>query len=132
MVVLGWQSECPREVWCLVQTENIAVKLTIPIQYDTPNRNGVIFTKDAINNMLRVLIGNKPIVFRDNFNMCGTIIGVTNDNYDVEWDDENKVCKLVVDGMLYYGGMDINVREMIGNTITQFESSYFGISSGVR
>lgn len=45
-----------------MRTNSIKVKLTIPIPFNKPDLNGVMYSEKAVNNLQR----NIPIIYRDN------------------------------------------------------------------
>ena len=49
-----------------MRTENIEVKLTIPIPVDRPDKNGVMYTKEAIEKAINNFPTNLPIIYKDN------------------------------------------------------------------
>ena len=86
-----------------MRVENTKVKLTIPIPIDKPDDNGVIYTREAIENAVNNLHKNLPIIYRDNESAIdGIVIGATTGNsHIVTWDSENQVCKMTVDGVVF-------------------------------
>ena len=94
-----------------MRTEGIKIKLTMPIQFDKPDLNGVIHSREALNKALRQL-DNTPLLFRAGEEDDPIVIGHITDSFQMtDWDNKNGVCKLTVDGLIYYGGMDIIVNE---------------------
>lgn len=112
-----------------MRTENIEVKITIPIPFDKPDKNGVVYTEDAVSNAVSNL-QNLPIIYRDNENEPdGKVIGVMNKSaYVEEWDMKNQVCKITIDGTVFYGGTECIVNEMKDDKITDFEIVGVGLS----
>ena len=95
-----------------MRTENIKVKITIPIPFDRPDLNGVSYSKEAIERMTQQMHINNPIVFRTNEEDNPKVIGHTTGNFQEEdFDYENGVCKFTINGIIYYGGMDIVVNK---------------------
>lgn len=113
-----------------MRTDNVKVKITIPIPINKPDKNGIIYTEDAITNALRNLHINIPIVFRDNdseANEC--IIGDTTGTcHIVTYDNVNQVYNLTVDGNLYFGGLECIVSKSENKVIQDFEITGIGIS----
>lgn len=61
-----------------MRDENTKVKLTIHIPFDRPNRDGIVFTKEAIENAINNAPTNIPIIYRDNKNeFDNKVIGTT-------------------------------------------------------
>ena len=88
-----------------MRTDNIKVTITIPIPYDQPDKNGDIYTKEAVEKAVNNLHKHTPIIFRDEFEE--KVIGTTtNDSLITTWDYENQVCKLTVDGEVFFGGTE--------------------------
>lgn len=91
-----------------MRTENIEVKITIPIPYDKPDKNGFIYTKEAVENAVNHLNKNLPIIFRDESEE--KVVGATTgDLHIATWDFENQICKVTVDGVVFYGGTECTV-----------------------
>lgn len=112
-----------------LDNNNIKVKFTIPIIYDRPNDNGVILTEKAVENAVNELRTNLPIVVNDK------VIGVTTGtSHGTNWDCENKICHLVIDGILYnIGGRYecmIDTDNMGNNVINNFRIVSFGFTKG--
>lgn len=59
-----------------MRVENTKVKLTIPIPFDKPDKNGVMYTKEAVENAVNNLRKNIPIVYGDS-ETDKSIIGTT-------------------------------------------------------
>ena len=49
-----------------MREENIKVKVTIPIPFGKPDKNGVMYTEEAVSNAVNNLHKNLPIIYRDN------------------------------------------------------------------
>lgn len=108
---------------------NIKVKFTIPIIYDRPNDNGVILTEKAVENAVNELRTNLPIVVNDK------VIGVTTGtSHGTNWDYENQICYLIIDGILYnIGGRYecmVDTDNMSDNVINDFRIVSFGFTKG--
>ena len=106
------------------------VKFTINIPFDKPNKNGTIFTKEAVENAINNFPTNTPIIYKDsknNFN--NKVIGTTTDNpVIVDWDSENQVCKTIIDGVVFHCGAEIVVNEIKDNYISSFEIRSVGVT----
>ena len=88
-----------------MRTDNIKVTITIPIPYDKPDKNGIIYIKEAVEKAVNNLHKNLSITFKDESEE--KIIGATTcDSHIVTWDFENQICKLTVDGEIYFGGTE--------------------------
>lgn len=101
---------------------NIKVKLTIPISYDKLNDSGCIFTKEAVEDTVKNLQTNLPIMFEDR--VIGTTTGET---HITTWDNENQVCNLTIDGVIFNGGSEWFV-ETADDKVTSMEIIGFSIA----
>lgn len=112
-----------------MRTENIAVKMTIPIPFDKPDGNMIVHTEEAVEKALNCLPKNLPILYRGTEMEDAKCIGSTTGNYHiVTWDFENQICKVTVDGVIFHGGADIIVNEMKNGEISDFTITSCGIS----
>ena len=109
-----------------MRTENIKVAITIPIPYDKPDKNGNIYTEEAVEKAVNNLRKNLPIIFRDESEekVIGTTTG---DSHIATWDFENQVCKLTVDGEVFFGGTECTV-DIKDGIITDFTITGIGLS----
>lgn len=110
-----------------MRTDLLKVKLTIPIPFDNPDSNGTVHSKEAVEQAVRQLMTNTPILYADD----GTRVVVgstTGDSHIVAWDNENQVCNVTVEGVLFHGGAGIRVNEIQDGVISDFEIVEFGIS----
>ncbi len=114
-----------------MRTENMNVKLSIPIPINKPDKNGVIYTEEAIEKAICALNTNLPIMYRDNEKDIvdnSIVIGNTTGScHMVHWDFENQVCNLVVDGQIYFGGTYCEVNEIQDNVVKDFRITSIGI-----
>lgn len=111
-----------------MRVENTKVKLTIPIPIDKPDKNGVVYTKEAVENAVNNLRTKLPIVYGDGEIYQGAIGVTTGNSHIATWDSENQVCNMTVDGVVFYGGAEIIVNEIKDNKITDFEIVSIGLS----
>ena len=109
-----------------MRTENIKVTITIPIPYNKPDKNGNIYTKEAVEKAVNNLHKNLPIIFRDESEekVIGTTTG---DSHIATWDFENQVCKLTVDGEVLFGGTEC-LYEVEDGKVTDFQIIGIGLS----
>ena len=78
-----------------MRVQNIKVKITIPIPIDRPDKNGVVFTRSAIENAINKFPTHSPIIFKDNDKCIDSIcVGSTLGSPGAEWDDETQTCKM--------------------------------------
>ena len=109
-----------------MRTDNIKVKITIPIPYDQPDKNGNIYTEEAVEKAISNLHKNIPIIFRGESEE--KVIGTTIDNSHIAtWDFENQVCNLTVNGEVFFGGAEGIVTANNGK-IVDFEILGIGLS----
>ena len=109
-----------------MRTDNIKVTITIPIPYDQPDNNGNIYTKEAVEKAVNNLNKNLPIIFRGESKE--KVIGTTtSDSHIATWDFENQVCKLTVDGEVFFGGTECTV-DIDNGKIVNFEIVGIGLS----
>lgn len=113
-----------------MRTIGIPVKIIMPIPYDKPDRNGVTYTKEAVENAVKDLSKGLPIIFRDNGDYDARVIGATStvNTPVVFWDAENKICRLTIDGSLMAGGTECVVNKIENGTVLDFEITGLGIS----
>ena len=109
-----------------MRTDNIKVTITIPIPYNKPDKNGNIYTEEAVEKAVNNLHKNLPIIFRDESEekVIGTTTG---DSHIVTWDFENQVCKLTVDGEVFFGGTEC-LYEVEDGKVTDFQIIGIGLS----
>lgn len=96
------------------------VKLTIAIPYGKPNRNGTIFSEDAVMKAVSTLHKNLPIKL-DNGGFSKVVGNTTGDCHLVRWDSEKHTCYVTVDGKLYGCGIEGVVNEYEGNEVKDFD-----------
>ena len=109
-----------------MRTNNIKVTMTIPIPYDQPDNNGDIYTKEAVEKAVNNLYKYLPIIYRGESEekVIGTITG---DSFITTWDYENQVCKLTVDGEVFFGGTEC-IADIDNGKIIDFEIVGIGLS----
>ena len=109
-----------------MRTENIKVTITIPILYDKPDKNGNIYTKEAVEKAVNNFNKNLPIIFRDESER--KVIGTTTNNSHIAtWDFENQVCNLTVNGEVFFGDTECTV-DIDNGKIVNFEIVGLGLS----
>lgn len=112
--------------------EFIKIKFAVNIPYDKPNKNGTVFTKEAVENAINNLPKNMPIIYKDrenNFN--DKIIGTTIEHNlcIVDWDYENQICHMTIDGVVFHCGAEIVVDEIKDGVISSFEIRSIGVTT---
>lgn len=105
-----------------MRTENIEVTFKIPIPVDTPDLNGVIYSKEAIRNAYKN-VKDIPIKIPCSDGQF-LPIGATQEVELIE--DENGMYITGV-GLVWYGGTEESV-EMVDGKVTSFHVCGIGIA----
>ena len=109
-----------------MRAENIKVTITIPIPYNEPDKNGNIYTKEAVEKAVNNLHKHLPIIYRGESEE--KVIGsTTGDSHIATWDSENQVCKLTVDGEVFFGGTEC-IADIDNGKIVNFEIVGIGLN----
>lgn len=112
-----------------MRTNNIKVKITIPIPVEKPDHNGVVYTKEAVDNAINHLHKNLPIIYKGNEENNEVIIGtITGNSHIVSCDHENQICNITIDGIVFLGGTECVINKIENGKVTDFEIVGFGIS----
>ena len=113
-----------------MRVEGTKVTLTIPIPVGKPDLNGCIYTKEAVENAMNNFRTNLPIIYKENAETNEMVIGTTSGtSHIVTWDSENQVCKLSVDGVIFYSGAEIIVNDITKEgEITDFRIASIGLT----
>lgn len=106
----------------------IKTKFTIPIPVNKPDCNGVVYTKEAVENAIGKLRTNLPILYQDNECDAKVIGATTGLQHIAVWDSEKQVYKLTIDGVVFYGGADICVNDIEDGKISSFEITGIGLT----
>lgn len=111
-----------------MRVENTQVKITIPVPIDKPDANGVVYTAEAVEKAVSNFGKYLPIVYKDN--ECDEkVIGATTGNSPtVSWDSDNQVCKLTIEGVVFYSGAEIIVNEIEDGKISDFRIASIGLA----
>ena len=105
------------------------VRLTMHMAFDKPNKNGTMFTEEAVEDAVNHLHRNLPIIYSDD-GTNGKVVGTTTgESHIVTWDAENKVCKVTVDGVLFNCNPLIAVKEIENGEITDFQIVSIGLTT---
>lgn len=106
--------------------EKICIELRFP--YTKPDENGVLYSKEAIEKAFDKGVSNLPIIYLDN-DGNESVIGYTKDeNVVSEWDDSNGVCRIKVNGVVFFAGTSCIVNEIENGVVKDFEITSVGIS----
>ena len=113
-----------------MREENIKVKITIPFPFDKPDKNGNIYSEEAVKNAVNNLSKGLPIIYRDNESYSdGKIIGnTTGESHIVTYNFDDQICNVTVDGIIYAGGTSCVVNEINEKVITDFRITGIGLS----
>ena len=113
-----------------MRLDNLKVQFALTIPFGHPDRNGAMYSKEAIEKAVGDFNGKLPIIYRDN-DKCqdGAVVGNTvGETCSVLWDDEQQVCEVVVNGNIYYDGSECIVNEIRDGVITDFRITSVGLS----
>lgn len=95
------------------------ITLTFPMRYDTPSRNGTIYTKEAIEHAFASSPPNMPILMQGSADHDEELvyqnthcIGFTDPTYYFDLDDKNKVCNVTLTGHVFNMGVNSVINEM--------------------
>lgn len=111
-----------------MKIENTSIKFTIPIPINKPDANGIIYTKEAISNALNNLQTDLPIIYEDIESGEKVIGKTTGTSCIVNYDFNNQICKLTVDGVIFNIDVEIVASKIQDGKITDFRISGFGLT----
>ena len=106
-----------------MRQENIEVTFKIPVEFEKPDNNGAIYTREAVEKAL-CTYASRPILVIDNSGNK-SVIGVTS-NKNAKLLLEDSKYKIVVDGIIKYGGSSENC-EIENKIIKDFTITSVGI-----
>lgn len=114
-----------------MRANNIPIKITIPFPFDRPDKNGVIYTKEAVKNAFENFGEGLPIVYCGNESYKQIIIGVTSltDEPVIVCDDEKQMYRVSIKGLLFAGGTECIEGKRDNVNISDFEILSIGISN---
>lgn len=98
-----------------MRTNNIKVKITIPIPYNKPDINGNVYIKKAVQDAVDSLKVNLPIIFRPNNGEPHLLGRTTSDAVIVNWDTDKCECNITVEGIINYGGAETIVNKKVND-----------------
>lgn len=113
-----------------MRQKNIKMQIVLRFPFDHPDKNGVVYSKQAVEQAISALQGKLPVLYRDN-SMCldGAVIGHTSgDTPSALWDEDHQICEVFFDANIYYGGTECLVKDIENGIITSFEITSLGIS----
>lgn len=103
-----------------MKEDYIEIKFKFPVPINKPNKNGVMYTEEAIIKACENA-ANTPLI-RYEEDGKSTAVGITQ---KVEYKDGY----MYVDALGFNGGAEILVKQIEGNTITSMEICGFGITN---
>ena len=106
-----------------MRQDGIEVTFKIPVEFGKPDKNGVIYTRKAVEKALCTYASRPILVIDDSGNQ--SIIGVTS-NKNAKLLLENSKYKIVVDGIIKYGGSSENC-EIENKIVKDFTITSVGI-----
>ena len=112
-----------------MKDELTKVKLTIMMSLDKPNKNGSIFTKEAVEDAIFNLRRNLPIVYSNDGTNSKVVGATTGESHIVTWDSDNQVCRMTVDGVLFHCNPVIVVNEIEDGKISDFRIASIGLTT---
>ena len=104
-----------------MRCSNIQVSFKIPVPINQPNGNGIIYTKEAVENSVNNLKCIVPIVIREG--IVETVIGFANKLKFIEEDQEYY---LLGNGYIKHGGTEEKL-DIQNNMVTSMEIVSIGI-----
>lgn len=113
-----------------MRLDNLKMQLALVIPFGRPDKNGVIYSREAVEKAVKDFNGKLPILYRDN-DSCkdGVVVGNTiGETCSVLWDEKRQVCEIIVNGNLYYGGTECIVNEIKDGMVTDFRITSVGLS----
>lgn len=98
----------------------IEITMKVPFPIEKPDRNGIIYTEDAIKNAVNNFTSSAPLrIWKDD--IC-TVIGHV-DNIEL-----SDAFEITAHGVCYFGGTNEMANEIENNIVSSFELLSFGIS----
>lgn len=115
-----------------MRTNNLKCSITLRVPYNKPDGNRVIHTREAIEKMVDSLSGGYPIKVASGLGKTqdvDNIIGVTTEPYSAIWDEDEGVCILAINGIIFHGGIECFVNELTnGGAVNDCTVAGFGLS----
>lgn len=113
-----------------MRQENLKMQIALRFPFEHPDKNGVIYSKQAVEQAVSALQGKLPILYRDN-EVCpdGKVIGHTvGDTASILWDDDYQVCEVILNAVVCCGGTECIVKGINDGIVTDFEITAIGMS----
>lgn len=105
------------------------VKLTLRLPVGEPNKNGSVFTKEAVENALCNLQRNLPIICNDDCAYGNVVGATTGESHIVTFDSDNQAYNMTVDGVLFDCSPLIVVNEIEDGKISDFRITSIGLTT---
>lgn len=113
-----------------MRTENCKINFEINFPFDRPDKNGNIYTREAVINAANKSMKLTPITFHGDVNSEVKVIGVIDEEIpSIKIDEENKTCSILCSGTIFFGGTSCTVNEIEDNIIKDFEITEIGLST---
>lgn len=114
-----------------MRQNNLKMQIALKFPFNLPDKNGVVYSKQAVEQAISALQGKLPILFRGNQTCVdGVVIGHTaGDTTSVLWDSDHQVCEVVLNAVIYYGGTECIAKTIENGVVTDFEITAIGIST---
>ena len=106
-----------------MRQEGIEVTFKIPVEFGKADKNGVIYTRESVEKALCTYASRPILIIDDSGNQ--SIIGVTS-NKNAKLLLEDSKYKIVVDGIINYGGSSENC-EIENKIVKDFTITSVGI-----
>ena len=97
-----------------MRVSNLKCNITLRFPYNKPDGNGIIHTREAVEKMIYSLSGEYPIKVAgglDKNKDVNDIIGVATEPYSAIWNEDEGVCVLTINGIIFHGGTECIVNE---------------------
>lgn len=113
-----------------MRLDNLKIKLALTIPFGHPDKNGIVYSKEAVEKAVESFNRELPIIFRGNDSRGdGVVIGNTiGETCSTLWNDEYQVCEAIVSGNVYFGGTECVVNEIKDGVVTDFDIVSVGLS----
>lgn len=113
-----------------MRLDNLKIELAFTIPFGRPDKNGIVYSKEAVEKAVESFNRGLPIIFRGNDSsgdevVIGNTIGET---CSTLWNDEYQVCEVIVNGNVYFGGTECVVNEIKDGVVNDFDIVSVGLS----
>lgn len=117
-----------------MRSDNLKIQLALVFPFGRPAKNGVIYSKEAIEKAVDDFCGNLPIIYCDNERRKDAVVigNTVGETCSTLWDDEYQSCEVIVNGKLFYGGTECILNETKDGVVTDFTITSLGISRYIQ